>query len=303
MTPPPSGEQWQITHAGARATIVEVGGGIREYRLDAIDVLDPFPLEALCDGAHNMPLVPWPNRISRGHYRFEGHDYQLALTEPAQDNAIHGFGRWANWRRREQEANRLVAGLRIAPQTGYPFMVDVAVEYRLDDDGLTVRTTARNLGDTPCPWACGQHPYLRCDTETIDELELELRAAKWLPTDARQIPTGSEPVAGSDYDFRRWRRLGEQRIDYAFTELERDAGGRAWARVRSREGRQVGLWADEHFAYLEIFTGDTLAPHRRRRGLGVEPMSAAPNGFQTGEGLLRLEPGESITTAWGIVIT
>jgi aldose 1-epimerase len=303
MALPPSGEQWTIAHDKAQATIVEVGGGIREYRLDGIDVLDPFPVEAMCDGAHNMPLVPWPNRISKGRYRFDGEDYQVALTEPAQNNAIHGFGRWANWVLREHDANRIVVGLRIPPQTGYPFLVDVSVEYTLDDTGLTTRITGHNLGENAAPWACGQHPYLRCDTDTIDALEVELKAAKWLPTDTDQIPTGKEPVEGSDYDFRTWRKLGHQKIDYAFNELERDEAGRAWARVRAPSGREVGLWADEHFPFLELYTGDTLAPHRQRRGLGVEPMSAAPNGFATGDGLARLEPDEAVTATWGIVVS
>lgn len=303
MSLAPSGAQWKITRGNAQATIVEVGGGIREYQLDGIDVLGPYPLDAMCDGAHNTPLVPWPNRIESGRYTFDGEDYQVALTEPAQNNAIHGFGRWSNWVLREHEENRIVVGLRIHPQKGYPFLVDVNVEYVLDEHGLTTRITAANLGETPCPWACGQHPYLRCGTATIDELELELKADTWLPTDEQQIPTGKAPVAGSDYDFRTWRQLGEQRIDYAFTDLERDAEGRAWARVRSAAGRETGLWVDEHFPWLEIFTGDTLAPHRRRRGLGVEPMSAAPNGFATGDGLVRLEPGESLTASWGVIVT
>lgn len=301
MSVHPSGEQWTIEHGYAHATVVEVGGGLREYVRDGIDVLDPFPLDAMCDGAHNMPLVPWPNRIQNGRYSFDGEDYQVALTEPAQNNAIHGFGRWSSWTLREQEANRAVVGLRIYPRTGYPFTVDIAVEYTLDENGLTTRTTARNLGDNPCPYGCGQHPYLRCDTDTIDELELTLDAAKWLPTDEQQIPTGTEPVQGSDYDFRGGRKIGAQKIDYAFTDLARDGDGCAWARVKSPAGREVGLWVDEHFRYLEIYTGDTLAPKRRRRGLGVEPMTCAPNGLASGEGLIRLEPGESVTTSWGIL--
>ncbi|MGH8272909.1 MAG: aldose 1-epimerase family protein [Gammaproteobacteria bacterium] len=302
MSVHPSGEQWSIKHGNAHATVVEVGGGLREYVREGIDVLDPFPLDAMCDGAHNVPLVPWPNRIRDGRYSFEGEDYQVALTEPAQHNASHGFGRWLNWTVREHEANRIVVGLRIHPQTGYPFTVDIAVEYTLDENGLTTHTTARNLGDKPCPYACGQHPYLRCDTETIDELTLEFNAEKWLPTDKQQIPIGTEPVQGSEYDFRHGRKLGAQKIDYAFTELARDNDGRAWARVKSPAGREVGLWMDENFRYLEIFTGDTLAPHRRRHGLGVEPMTCAPNGFASGEGLIRLEPGESVTTTWGVIV-
>jgi len=35
-------------------------------------------------------------------------------------------------------------------------------------------------------------------------------------------------------------------------------------------------------------------------GLAVEPMTRAPNAFRSGDGLVRLEPGASVTTSWGI---
>ncbi len=50
-----------------------------------------------------------------------------------------------------------------------------------------------------------------------------------------------------------------------------------------------------------LFAGDTLPDHaRRRRGLGVEPMTCAPSAFHSGEGLQRLGPGEWFTSSWGI---
>jgi len=59
---------------------------------------------------------------------------------------------------------------------------------------------------------------------------------------------------------------------------------------------------DGGYRYLMLFTGDALPEaERRRRSLGVEPMTCAPNAFRTGEGLLVLEPGESFAAAWGIV--
>ena len=58
---------------------------------------------------------------------------------------------------------------------------------------------------------------------------------------------------------------------------------------------------DKAYPYLEIFTGDTLPqPDRRRTGLGVEPMTCAPDAFNSGEGLMTLEPGQSHTGEWGI---
>lgn len=78
----PSGDQFQIRHGDQRATIVEVGGGVREYLTGDRAVLESYPLEAICDGAHNTPLIPWPNRLADGRYRFDGVDHQVALTEP-----------------------------------------------------------------------------------------------------------------------------------------------------------------------------------------------------------------------------
>jgi aldose 1-epimerase len=63
----------------------------------------------------------------------------------------------------------------------------------------------------------------------------------------------------------------------------------------------VDLWTDEAYGYVQLFTGDTLAdPRRRRRSLGVEPMTAAPNAFRSGAGLLTLAPGATATATWGV---
>ena len=59
------------------------------------------------------------------------------------------------------------------------------------------------------------------------------------------------------------------------------------------------LWADEQYGYLMLFTGDPL-PDVARRSLAVEPMTCPPNAFRTGEAVIRLEPGQSVTSTWGI---
>jgi aldose 1-epimerase len=296
----PSGEQFELVHGEQRACVVEVGGGIREYAVAARPVLDPYPLEAMCDGGHGTPLIPWPNRLADGRYSFDGADHQLSLSEPANRNAIHGLLRWRSWRAREHEPDRVTLATRINPMTGYPFALDVSIEYRLGEDGLTVLTTSLNIGDRACPYGAGQHPYLSPGDGTIDECTLELGARTRIVLDERQLPNGSEPLAGSELDFSTARRLGEQRIDCALTELERDGGGCALARLCAPDGSTVELWADRSYTVLQLFTGDTLSPARRRRGLAVEPMTCEPNAFRSGVGLVRLEPGESLSTRWGV---
>ena len=93
----PSGDQFEISFGAQRATIVEVGGGLREYGVGDRDVLEPYALGDMCDGAHGAPLIPWPNRLADGRYQFDGTDFQTALTEPDKHNAIHGFLRWRSW--------------------------------------------------------------------------------------------------------------------------------------------------------------------------------------------------------------
>jgi aldose 1-epimerase len=98
------------------------------------------------------------------------------------------------------------------------------------------------------------------------------------------------------------RPIKGAKLDTGFTDLERDGNGLAWVELRRADAsRSVRLWVDQAYQYLMLFTGDTIPDAaRRRKGLGVEPMTCAPNAFRTKEGLRVLEPGESFTAAWGI---
>ncbi|WP_153502800.1 aldose 1-epimerase family protein [Cumulibacter manganitolerans] len=301
MTTAPSGEQYELVAGGYRAVVVEVGAGLRELSHDGREVLQPYPEDAMCDAAHGAVLVPWPNRLGDGHYAFDGVEHQLALTEPEKRNAIHGLVRWRPWKLLERAAERVSLGTRLYAMQGYPFTLDVRVDYRLGSDGLHVRTTATNVGSRACPYGCGQHPYLSPGDGEIDACVLEIPAATRIVTDAqRQLPTGTEPVDGTLFDFRRPRRIGDLRIDYAFTDLDRDADGRSWVRLHAPDGKTAQLWVGPDYPIVEIFTADTLSSARRRRGLGVEPMTCPPDAFRSGERVVRLEPGRSATSEWGV---
>lgn len=297
----PSGGQFKIAYGEQRATIVEVGGGIREYSAGDREVLEPYPVDAICDGAHGMPLIPWPNRLADGRYSFNGEDHQVALSEPERHNAIHGFLRWRSWRALSHKPSALTMGVRLHPMPGYPYSLDVSVTYELDDEGLTVTTAARNVGAHRCPYACGQHPYLSPGGASIDDCSLALPATtRILTDDERKLPIGSEAVAGTVFDFRTPRRVGNLSIDDAFTELVPDDHGRVIVTLGRPDEHSIELWVDERYRVLEIYTGDSLAPGRRRRGLGLEPMTCPPNGLASGEGIIVLEPGEEHTAKWGV---
>lgn len=304
MSYAPSGRQFEISSGEKRATIVEVGGGIREYRVGSSDVLQPYALDQMYDGAHGAPLIPWPNRLADGRYSFDGSDHQVALTEPDKKNAIHGFLRWRPWQPVEHQPDRIVMAATLFPLQGYPFTLDLRIDYHLDQGGLSVTTMATNIGDQPSPYGCGQHPYLSPGEGPIDDCTLYLEADTRILTDPdRQLPIGVQSVEDTAYDFRDGRRLGDLLIDHAFTDLHRDSDGRAWVRLTRTDGRVAQLWVDDAYPIVEIYTGDTLSADRRRRGLGAEPMTCPPNAFQSGDRVIRLEPGASASTRWGAALT
>jgi galactose mutarotase-like enzyme len=153
--------------------------------------------------------------------------------------------------------------------------------------------------DLPATRARSGHD--RDDLASAHGLSVHAGHQRRLPTDERGLPTGRHRVAGSGYDFRDGREIGEQEIDNTFTDLDRDADGRAWVGFAAPDGRRVSVWVDERYPFVEIYTSHTQPAPHWRTGLGVEPMTCAPNAFRSGDGLLRLEPGESHTASWGIV--
>jgi aldose 1-epimerase len=292
--------QIDLAYGQQRVGVVDLGGGLRSYEVAGKDLVDGFPPGERPASGRGQVLAPWPNRIENGSYEFDGKHLQLPLTEAEHGNAIHGLVRGATWNVAGVEPDHVVMEYVLEPQPGYPFTLALRIEYALSAGGLTVTTMARNLGIETCPYGSGQHPYLTLGTPAVDSLLLRIPARVVGISDERGLPAGSESVDGTEYDFRSGRPIGATVLDNAYTDLERDSDGRARVLLDDPDGESgVTLWVDESYPYLMVFTGDPL-PDVARRSIAVEPMTCPPNAFRTGESLIRLEPGESITSTWGI---
>ncbi|MGH8888305.1 MAG: aldose 1-epimerase family protein [Acidothermaceae bacterium] len=301
--PSPSGLQYRISYGEQRATITEVGAAIREYVVAGRDVFQSYREDEFSQAYHGAVLLPWPNRIRDGRYTFDGVDYQLPITEPDRMTALHGLSPWRSWSVVQHDADRIVLSLRLLPSIGYPFHLDSEIEYALGPEGLRVSAKSMNVGRRPLPYGIAFHPYLSGGGALLDECVVRIDACRRIVSDERLLPVGTEDVTGTVFDFRHPHRLGTVSMDDAFTAIPRGADGRGRLSVTGPDGRTASVWSEPSCPYWQVFTGDSLLPRFYRRGMAAEPMSAAPDAFNSGDGLVVLGPGESTTTTWGAALT
>jgi aldose 1-epimerase len=303
-TLPLTGAQYDIQAGDYRATVTQLGAGLRALSRRGQPLIRTYDADELPSAGAGQLLAPWPNRIDHGRYTFGAQNCQLDISEPARDNAIHGLTRWATWRTLAQAGDYVELGLDLLGRAGYPFCLELRASYRLSPEaGLEVTLTARNSGSRAAPFGTGAHPYFVAGPGLVDDWELQLPASRWQAADDRGIPAGDpQDVAGSEFDFRTSRRIAGTTLDHALTGLTSDSDGRARVRLAG-PAAQLDIWLGAGYRWLQVFTGDPLGPNDRRRALAVEPMTCPPNAFVTGTDLTTIEPGTSVAYRWGAAAT
>lgn len=244
-------------------------------------------------------LLPFVNRIRDGRYEFDGQSYQLPRNEPARNVALHGFLFDKAFTATTADATADAARLALAYDArgdapGYPFAFRAEVIYELTAAGLTLTLRVQNAGDAALPLGAGWHPYFRLGG-TIDELVIQAPVSAAVQTDAaRLLPTGAlEPAP----DFRNGFLLNSRFIDQTFV-LDPAAGDRVETTLtRPATGQRLTFWQDagaDQFRFLHLYTDPS------RTALALEPVTSAPDAFNTGQGLIRLEPSATFEARYGI---
>lgn len=299
----PTGEQFVLETSTAsgdlHATITAVAAGIRTLSINGIDLVPPYSEDEVAPMGAGIVLVPWPNRIRDGIWRNDDVEYRLAITEPAHHNAIHGLLRYTEYRVVDQQRDSVTLAANIYPQLGYPFLLETAVHYELVADGLRVTHHIENQGGEPAPVAIGTHPYLKIGGVPTGDLVLKLDAASHIEVDDRLLPTGEVPVDGTEWDLREGRRVADLSLDDAFGEVTAH-DGEVLHSLTAPDGRSVSIWADDEFAYVQVYTSHRFPGQDGEVAIAIEPMTAPAEAFNSGRGLRWLDPGEAWELSWGI---
>lgn len=292
-----TGDQYELEFEGARAAITQVAAALRGLVIDGVDIVEPYPATVVAPLGSGIVLAPWPNRVRDGRWQYQGEELQLDLTEPELHNSLHGLLRDRPYDLVEKTASSVTLAATIFPSRGYPFALITAVKYELVADGITVTHTFTNDSDSAVPVAVGTHPYLRVGDVPIDELTVTVPAGTRFETDDRLNPIAENRVDGTRFDLRDGVIIKGLALDDAFGELEGDRT----SRLTAPDGTYTELWQGPEFQWTQVFVGRVF-PRDGVLGdaIAIEPMSAPPNAFNSGQGLRWLAPGESWELSWGI---
>ena len=166
------------------------------------------PLEKAVDAA-SFPLVPYVNRIRGGRFTFRGREVRIAPNMAGDPSPLHGQG-WINPWIVEQAGDR-TAQLSFRHDAGeWPWAYEALQDFELNEGGLSVTLTCRNVDDEPMPCGLGQHPYFPCGRET----RLDTKVTDVWTIDERVLPVAKVPAEGR-FDLRD-RLVCAQDLDHGF---------------------------------------------------------------------------------------
>jgi aldose 1-epimerase len=244
----------------------------------------PFDSPAALKGNKSLNgvpfLAPWANRMPEGfhangkHYSFNAGSDSIRLDQngipihglltsspfwevtgtAADDASAHVTSRLEFWRHPDLMAN-------------WPFAHDYQMTYRLAGGVLEVKVTLRNLSSDPMPVALGFHPYFQLPGVRMEDSVAHIPVQRHVETDSRLVATGeTTPVA-----FTGPVSLKDHKFDDGFTDLIRDANGRAVFSVEGG-GKKIEVGFGPRYQ-----VGVVYAPPGQNF-ICFEPMTAITNG-------------------------
>lgn len=165
----------------------------------------------------------YANRIAKGRFTLDGHEYQLPINNGP--NTLHGGPDTFAARVWKSEPVVVQDGVAVEltytaadGENGFPGELTAHVRYTLTNDNAlhidyratTTKKTVVNLTN---------HSYFNLAGEgsgNIERQQIQIAASRYTPTDVNAIPTGElAPVAGTPMDFRELTPIGKNlRTDF-----------------------------------------------------------------------------------------
>lgn len=287
--------------------VPEFGGLINALRFSSqgktYEIVAGLPNRAAMvknDYYRGVALYPSLNRLDAGSYEINGKRYQFDVNETERNNNLHGFLYMlpAVAENLEQHAESGSVSLRYPVDggyVGYPFAADVSIHYKLQSNALSLEFEVVNRHSEPVPVGLGWHPYFCIGDTTVSDMLLQLPAVDVTEIDDRLLPTG-EMRRFDEYDAA--AVIEKRQFDHCFRLLdvssERRVATRLWSPV-DNVGLEIWQEAGERgYNFIQL----CIPPDRQ--SIAIEPMTCGINAFNTGDGLIMLEPEQTLRTHCGV---
>jgi aldose 1-epimerase len=232
----------------------------------------PFPsvqdFKAKPTGLHGIPFMgPWANRLDEQAFYANGKRYafDMQLGNVTGAIPIHGFmSRTDQWQVVEVKHDGNAAWVTSRLETfkqplwmkQWPFAHAIEMTYRLQDGTLEVLTKITNMASEPMPVSIGYHPFYQLTDSPREEWTITVPArTRWLLS-YQKVPTGqTEPT---DKFFPNGTgALKEYNLDDVFSDLNRDARGRATYTLKGRK-QQLDITQGPNYRSLVIYSPNPL---------------------------------------------
>ena len=237
-------------------------------------------------GCAGATIGRYANRIGGAAFTLDGVRYQLVANEGR--NQLHGGNQTYHHLRRwacEADGATLRCTL-FSPDgdNGFPGCVTATVSFSLDGSSLRLDFEAESDSDTY--YAPTNHSYfdLSGDGDCLKAL-FQVNAETYLDIDEEKIPVAETSVAGTRFDFRSERPVGED-YDHCFV-----LSGSPACTLRD-DDTTLEIFTD--LPALQVYTGSGLkGDFKKNQALALEPefYPATPNHPEYPSALLR--PGET----------
>ena len=238
-------------------------------------------------------------RISNAQFPLDGKT--IHLTPNAGPHQLHGgkhgfYGkRWDYMR----DGNAVEFSLHSNDgDEGYPGDLDVTARYELQGSTLSLAMAARTSKPTIVNLTNHAYWNMAGDGSVLDH-ELMIAGSRYFPLNELLLPLGEiKDVAGTRFDFRKARLIGEDYDNCIMLDGPRGAFKHALMLRDPKSGRKLDVWASEGCMqfYSAInwkpdVTGKS-GPLQKSMALAIEPQNVADAPNHDGFPSSTLRPGE-----------
>ena len=265
--------------------------------IDNYESLSDFTQHVTDKGFKSCKMSPFACRIKDARYQYEGKPYTIEKFL-LNGSALHGLLYNVPFKIIHQLADENSATITIeysytGTDKGYPFKYDCAVTYQLKTNNeLVISTLVTNKDAAAIPMQDGWHPYFTFGGK-IDDLLLEFQSNEQIEFDDAMVPTGKlVPFQ----EFGSLKKIEAQTFDDCFSVNFFECQPLCVLRDTSQK-IQLEIRPDKSYPYLQIYT----PPHRN--SIAIENLSAIPNCFNNGIGLIILPPNEKVEFVTSYTIT